>query len=159
MALPETDELFSLLVPLADDRLLLPRACIAEVVAWTELSEMAGAPAWYLGTLAWNEREVPVISFEAACGQHVPVPSGRTRIVLLHCLDGRLSTRVFGIVTQGFPQLVRVTRDVLKLDPTHTYPERSPVICQVRMVNEAPLIPDLQLLESMIADETTVGAV
>ena len=34
--------------------------------------------------------------------------------------------------------------------------ERAPVLCQVRMVNELPLIPDLERLEEMIADETTV---
>jgi hypothetical protein len=31
------------------------------------------------------------------------------------------------------------------------------VICQVRMVNETPLVPDLERLEEMIADETRVS--
>jgi hypothetical protein len=31
-----------------------------------------------------------------------------------------------------------------------------PVLCQVRMSNETPLIPDLERLEAMIADETSV---
>ena len=38
------------------------------------------------------------------------------------------------------------------------FPERAPVLCQVRMVNETPLVPDLERLEEMIADETRVGA-
>jgi hypothetical protein len=38
------------------------------------------------------------------------------------------------------------------------FPERSPIICQVRMVNEAPLVPDLERLEDMIADETHITA-
>ena len=49
----------------------------------------------------------------------------------------------FGMLTQGFPQLVRVNADVVRPDPSRSFPERSPVICQVRMVNETPLIPDL----------------
>jgi chemosensory pili system protein ChpC len=32
------------------------------------------------------------------------------------------------------------------------------VICQVRMVNETPLVPDLERLEEMIAEETRVAA-
>ena len=32
------------------------------------------------------------------------------------------------------------------------------MLCQVRMVNELPLVPDLERLEEMIADETTVTA-
>ena len=47
------------------------------------------------------------------------------------------------MLTQGFPQLVRVNADVVRPDPSRSFPERSPVICQVRMVNETPLIPDL----------------
>jgi hypothetical protein len=31
------------------------------------------------------------------------------------------------------------------------------VICQVRMINETPLVPDLERLEEMIAEETTIG--
>jgi hypothetical protein len=31
-----------------------------------------------------------------------------------------------------------------------------PVLCQVRMLNETPLVPDLERLEAMIAEETTL---
>jgi chemosensory pili system protein ChpC len=60
------------------------------------------------------------------------------------------------MLTQGFPQLVRVNADVIRPDPSRGFPERAPVICQVRMVNETPLIPDLARLEQMIAEETSV---
>ena len=33
-----------------------------------------------------------------------------------------------------------------------------PVLCQVRMINETPLIPDLERLEEMISEETSVAA-
>jgi chemosensory pili system protein ChpC len=62
----------------------------------------------------------------------------------------------FGMLTQGFPQLIRVNADVVLPDSSRSFPERSPVICQVRMINETPLIPDLQRLEQMIAEETSV---
>jgi hypothetical protein len=36
--------------------------------------------------------------------------------------------------------------------------ERVPVICQVRMVNEHPLVPDFERLERQIAEETRPAA-
>jgi chemosensory pili system protein ChpC len=82
--------------------------------------------------------------------------SSRTRIVIFHAPTGALQAGYFGMLTQGFPQLVRVNADVLRPDPSRSFPERSPVICQVRMINETPLIPDLERLEQMIAEETSV---
>jgi chemosensory pili system protein ChpC len=151
-----TDEFYGLLVPLADERLLVPRSCTAEVIAWSTPAPMVGAPPWYLGTVTWNGRVVPLISFEAALGRPVPQPTGRTRIVVLHALGERLPSGHFGVMTQGFPQLVRLNPDIIKPDPTRDFPDRSPVVCALRMVNENPLIPDFDHLEEMIADETSV---
>jgi hypothetical protein len=43
---------------------------------------------------------------------------------------------------------------VVHPDDSRSFGERLPVIGQVRMVNEYPLIPDLERLEQMIAEET-----
>ncbi|HEX4151170.1 MAG TPA: chemotaxis protein CheW [Steroidobacteraceae bacterium] len=150
------DELYSLLVPLAGERLIVPRACVAEVIGYQPPAEMTNAPPWYAGLVMWGERRVPVVFFEGAFGQALPSLSSRTRIVVFHAAAGLLPGGFFGMLTQGFPQLVRVNADVIRPDPSRSFPERSPVICQVRMVNESPLIPDLMRLEQMIADETSV---
>jgi chemosensory pili system protein ChpC len=150
------DELYSLLVPLAGERLIVPRACVAEVISYQTPAEMANAPPWYLGLVAWGERSVPVVSFEGAFGQSLPNVSSRTRIVIFQASSGLLPGGYFGVLTQGFPQLVRVNADVIRPDPSRGFAERAPVICQVRMVNETPLIPDLERLEQMIAEETSV---
>ena len=63
----------------------------------------------------------------------------------------------FALVSQGFPQLVRVSSDVVRPDNSRVFPDRAPVICQIRMVNETPLVPDLERLEEMIADETSMA--
>ena len=147
-------EIYSLLIPLVDGRLIIPRACVAEVVGFQAPSEMTGAPPWYIGTIQWNGRTVPLISFEGACGHNIPPASGRSRIVIFHCLGSRLESGYFGVVSQGFPQLVRVSSDVLRPDNSKAFSERAPVICQVRMVNETPMVPDLERLEDLIADET-----
>jgi chemosensory pili system protein ChpC len=151
-------EIYSLLIPLADGRLIVPRACVAEVVGFQVPSEMTGAPPWYIGTVPWSGKAVPLVSFEGACGQNIPPASGRTRVVVFHCLGTRLDGGNFAVVSQGFPQLVRVSSDVVRPDNSRVFPERAPVICQVRMVNETPLVPDLERLEEMIAEETRVAA-
>ena len=149
----ETEELYSLLIPLAEDRLIVPRACVAEVVRFTAPEQEAGAHAWMMGSVNWNGRSLPVASFEGALGKDVPVTTGRTRIVVFHAHTGQLNTGHFGVLTQGFPQLVRVNKDVLQLHATEGWPKDAPVLCRVKMINEFPLIPDLEKLEAMLARE------
>ncbi len=152
------DELYSLLVPLAGERLIVPRACVAEVVSYQVPTDMANAPPWYLGIVNWTGRSVPIVSFEAALGQALPPVSSRTRIVMFHATSEKLKAGFFGMLTQGFPQLVRVNAEVVRPDPGRSFGERSPVICQVRMINETPLIPDLERLEELISEETSVAS-
>ena len=147
------DEIYSLLVPLTTTRLILPRACVAEVVSFTPgKSTTNEAAPWLVGSLQWNGREIPVISFEGACGLDFARPSGRARAVVVRCLGAELASGHFALLTQGFPQLVRVNAAVLEPDPSAGWSESSPVICQLRMINQRPVIPDLEQLEHMIAD-------
>ena len=150
----DPEELYSLLVPLAEDRLIVPRACVVEVVRFARPEHEAGAHEWMLGTVNWNGRDLPVVSFEGLLGKAVPATTGRTRIVVFYASGNELKTGYFGVLTQGFPQLVRVNRDVLQLHTTEGWPEDAPVLCRVKMINEFPLIPDLERLEALLARES-----
>ncbi len=147
------EELYSLLVPLSEGRLVVPRACIAEVTGYSQPETVSGAQSWLLGRMEWNGRSIPLVSFEGACGEAMPRTGPRSRVVVFRTLGDELRAGFFGIVTQGFPQLVRVNPAVLAPDTASDWPADSPVLCQVRMVNQRPLIPDLERLESMIAAE------
>ncbi len=149
-----SEELYSLLVPLAQDRLIVPRACVAEVVRYMEPDHIPGSEPWLTGTVTWSGRALPVVSFEAAIGKELPAVTGRTRIVVFYSSTGQVREGYFGILTQGFPQLVRVNREVLKLDKRDGWPADAPVLCQVKMINEYPLIPHLEKLEQMISRDT-----
>jgi len=148
------EELYSLLVPLAEDRLIIPRACVAEVVRYSKPDQAPGSQNWMLGNVNWNGRELPVVSFEGTIGKDIPAVTGRTRIVVFYASTGQIKSGFFGVLTQGFPQLVRVNRDVLKLDSTEGWPDEAPVLCRVKMINEYPLVPNLENLESMLAAES-----
>lgn len=150
----EQTELYSLLVPLQGERLLVPRACVAEVIAFVapELAETdEPLPSWFLGYITWNDRRLPVVSFEAMSGDQAKRRPGRTRIVVFNTLGEAVEGGYYGIITQGFPQLVRVNADVLTAETEKGWADGQPVICRARMINEFPLIPDMERLEDMIA--------
>lgn len=145
------DELYGLLVPLAGSRLVLPRAAIIEVMGYAAPRERPDdAPEWLLGWTMWQGNRIPLISFEAACGQPLPEFKNRTRIAVVQAISGLLDPPAFAIATQGYPYLLRVNRNVLKLE-TGVAAEPAVVLSRVRMANERPAVPDLEGLERMIA--------
>ena len=150
-------ELYSLLIPLRAERLLVPRMCVAEVIALAEMERRRDedAPEWLLGTVDWNGRHLPVVSFdhggEPAAQKGRKKPS-RARIVVFHAISNRLKGGYFGILTQGFPQLVRVNPGVVAQDVDTPVPAGLPVLCRVRMIHEFPLIPDIEGIEEMLGN-------
>ena len=97
-----TEELYSLLVPLDEDRLIVPRACVAEVVRFSSAERTEGAHDWMIGTVTWNGRPLPVVSFEGLVAKEIPHTTGRTRIVVFYASSGQLKTGYFGMLTAGF---------------------------------------------------------
>ena len=149
----EPKELYSLLIPLQRERLLVPRMCVAEVIAFADGARNRddAAPDWYLGAIEWNNRRLPVVSFDGPRGDERKSKRTRTRVVVFHAITQELKGGYYGILTQGFPQLVRVNPDVLGLETEQPLPEHFPALCRARMIHEYPLIPDVERLEKMIA--------
>lgn len=145
-------EIYSLLVPLLEGRLIIPRGCVAEVIGFQAPSELPGAAPWLLGTVPFSGKAVPLISFEGACGLEMAPASSRNRIVVLNTLATHLQVGHFALIAQGFPQLVRVSSEVVRAD-RRVFPDDIPILCQIKMINETPLVPDLERLEEMIARE------
>lgn len=144
------DELYSMLVPLSGSRLLVPRVCVAEVSGLGQLRLDEDRPEWLVGQVGWQGREVPLLCFEAACGAEIPEIGSRTRAVIFHC-TGPLEGGFLAIMSQGLPQLLRLSSEVLAPDEETPWPDDAPVICRVRMINEYPLVPDLEELERRLA--------
>ena len=146
-------ELYSLLIPLRSERLLVPRMCVAEVIAFADAAKSRddAAPDWYLGAIEWNNRRLPVVTFDTQGGDERKSKRTRTRVVVFHAITQELKGGYYGILTQGFPQLVRVNGDVLGLDTEQPVPAGFPALCRARMIHEYPLIPDVERLEKMIA--------
>ena len=148
----EPRELYSLLIPLQSERLLVPRMCVAEVIAFADAARTRdeSAPDWFLGAIEWNNRRLPVVTFDGQHGDERKSKRSRTRVVVFHAITPELKGGYYGILTQGFPQLVRVNADVLGLETEQAIPHSVPALCRARMIHEYPLIPDLERLEKMI---------
>lgn len=144
------EEIYCQLVPLRQLRLIVPRTCLTEVIRYVVPEKPWPGPAWFRGFVPWTTLRIPVISFEALCGREPGEPGGRTRIAVFSAISGRLDTGYYGMITEGFPQLVRVNREVIRLDDRQAWPAEGPVVCQIRMINEYPLIPDLERVEDLL---------
>jgi chemosensory pili system protein ChpC len=92
------------------------------------------------------------VSFDGTSGDERKSKRSRTRVVVFHAITEELKGGYYGILTQGFPQLVRVNADVLGLETEHPVPASFPALCRARMIHEYPLIPDVERLEKMIAE-------
>jgi chemosensory pili system protein ChpC len=159
MTEPAPKELYSLLIPLRGERLLVPRMCVAEVIAFADAARNrdAAAPDWFIGSIEWNNRRVSVMSFDGPATDERRSKRSRARVVVFHALTSELKGGYYGVLTQGFPQLVRVNPDVLTLDTEQGLPPGYPVLCRARMIHEYPLIPDLERIERMIAELPAAG--
>ena len=146
------EELYSLLVPLHHGRLIVPRSCISEVIRYSPPEEEPDAPAWFRGYVSWNDQRIPVVRMEDLCGLEPAEPGGRTRLAIFSCLSDVIAGGAFGLLTEGFPQLVRINREVMEVHDENAWPDNGPIICQIRMINEYPLIPDLERLEELIGE-------
>jgi len=146
-------EIYGLMVPLEHERLLIPRGCVAEVIGYQPPQEMTGAPPWHLGMVRWNDRHVPLVSFEGCAGGEVAPAGPRSRVVVLNALSEQLPGAV-AILSQGFPKLVRISPEFVKLDAQQSFPEGGPVACRIQLLDETPVVPDLDCLERMVARET-----
>jgi len=146
-----TDELYSLLVPISGSRLIVPRVCVAEVSGLGQLNLLEHGPDWLIGKVGWKGRELPLVCFEVACGGPLPEIGRRTRAVIFHATT-QLHGGFFAILSQGLPQLVRINASVVSSESGEDWPEGAPVLCRIRMVNEYPIVPDLDSIESMLTD-------
>jgi chemotaxis signal transduction protein len=98
------DPVHALEVPTDNLPLLLPSACMAEVVALSQLAHIPFAPPWLLGVLGWRLRPVPVVSYDILVGGAGQAPGPRTRVVVLYPLPGRKAWEFVGILSSSEPQ-------------------------------------------------------
>lgn len=148
------------LIQVAGARLLLPNATIAEVLSYADPDPVGGdAPDWLLGRMRWRGWHLPLIAFGRLAGVAEEKAGLGNKVVVLKALAGNAKTPYIAMLTQGFPRLVTVARETLRLDEAadaQTLPRG--IQARVFLNEDEALLPDLDALEALVADAVAQAA-
>lgn len=137
------------LIQVADARLLLPNATIAEVLSYAAPEPLADAPDWLLGRIRWRGWQLPLMSFSRFAGIAEEEGGLGSKVIVLKALGGNPRQPYFAMLTQGFPRLVTVTESTLAtLDDDSALP--AGVLARVRLNENEAMVPDLAALEQRV---------
>ncbi len=145
----------SLWVPLREMNLLLPNVAVAEIGSYRVPEAQDDTPEWFLGTVKWRERNIPVISLEAVCGLNVPSNPVFSRLMVVNSVTPDSPVEHYAIVTAGLPGLIQFGEDTA--DEVLEY-EHDSLQCMVRIGNEEAVIPDLEYLQRMLEQQLDTAA-
>lgn len=144
----DTRELYCILLPVGNGKLLLPRSIVEEVRGLAEPTPVPGAPQWLMGRVRWRGSTIPLIATEPLMGSAIPAPSRRSRMIVLRAPQDTLEPAAMAILSQGFPYILRVTPQLLL---GSTPPESKELIAQINLGLESPIVPDLPALAAEAA--------
>ncbi|HWS77109.1 MAG TPA: chemotaxis protein CheW [Thermomonas sp.] len=145
------------LIQVADARLLLPNATIAEVLSYADPEPVENTPDWLLGRMRWRDWKLPLVSFSRFTGIAEERGGLGSKVIVLKALGGDSKHPFFALLTQGFPRLVTVTEATLATEGDDgTVPEG--VLARVRLNEDNALLPDLNAIEDRINEALAAAA-
>ncbi|MDQ3038183.1 MAG: chemotaxis protein CheW [Pseudomonadota bacterium] len=146
------------LIQVAEAKLLLPNATIAEVLSYADPEPVPDAPDWLLGRIRWRGWQLPLVAFSRFTGIANDESGGLgSKVIVLKALGGDPKRPFFAILTQGFPRLVTVSDTSLVSDASNdSVPEG--VLAKVRLNEDDALLPDLATLETRIGEALAAAA-
>lgn len=142
-----TSNLTGLLLPLADRHLILPNVAVAELIDYQPGTFDLDTPPWYLGRVGWRDRQIPMLSFESACGQKI-VMGARVRIVILNALGGRPELKFIALLVQGIPRSCKLDSQLSYVDVPLCALEQA----AVQVGDQVAKVPDLLALEGLLVE-------
>ncbi|MGB5538936.1 MAG: chemotaxis protein CheW [Gammaproteobacteria bacterium] len=149
------DKIRSLWVPLRKLNLLLPNVAVAEIGSYRTPKATPDMPEWYLGTVRWQDQDIPVMSLESLVGINVPSNPVFSRLMILNSVHPGSAVRNYAIITAGLPGLIHFANDTA----SEFHPLDEPGLkCIVRIGNEEAVIPDLEYLQSLLEEQVARAA-
>ena len=152
-----SDEIRGVMIQVGDERLLLPNATVAEVLAKVPVEPVEDAPDWLPGRIDWHGWQVPLVKFASLAGLQEDAAGRGNRVIVLKALGGDEALPYFGLLTASFPQLVSVPRDSLLAAASE---EDLPRGIQMRVLlgEQSAMLPDLELVERMVGQALAAAA-
>jgi chemosensory pili system protein ChpC len=142
---PRSINLTGLLLPLADRNLILPNVAVAELIDYQPAAFDLDTPPWYLGRVTWRNRQIPLLSFESACGNKIVIGE-RARIVILNALGGRPELKFIAMLVQGIPRSYKLDSQLSYVDVPLCPLEQA----AVQVADQVAKVPDLMALEELL---------
>jgi chemosensory pili system protein ChpC len=142
----------SLWVPLEEVNLLVPNVAIAEVINYQPLDLIQDGPDWLLGRLQWRDKELPVISMERLCGFSLPQGGRGSRISVVNSVSTDASLPFYAMVTAGIPRLFSADADALGGSMLSAKNLSDTVADCVQIGSEEALIPNLEIIQRLVAE-------
>lgn len=152
-----SDEIRGVMIQVGDDRLLLPNATVAEVLAKVPVEPVEDAPDWLPRRIDWHGWQVPLVKFATLAGLQEDAAGRGNRVIVLKALGGDEALPYFGLLTASFPQLVSVPRDSLLADASEDDLPRG-IQMRVLLGEQSAMLPDLELVERMVAQALAAAA-
>ncbi|MDD0976012.1 chemotaxis protein CheW [Pseudomonas fontis] len=141
--------LTGLLLPLSDRSLVLPNVAVAELIGYPPGSAAPDQAQWLMGWIDWRGQRLPLLNFEAACGEPIVVGE-RARVVVLNAL-GDTPRRFFALLVQGIPRSCKLDSQLNYVD----VPLSALELAAVQVGDQVARVPDLVALEQLLQ---TAGA-
>jgi len=141
-------EIDCVVLPLANVELLVPSACIAEVLPWRPPLAASGSPDWCRGTIDWHGAMVSLVDFERLLGAPARSESGKS-IAVINRSRPDAPRPFMALVVQGLPRLVQIAEDDLAADHAAETPGE---LWLIEVGTERLVVPDLRYLETRIGE-------
>jgi chemosensory pili system protein ChpC len=140
-------EVTCVLVPLHEHTLLIPNACVAEVLPWRRSKQLAGVPPWCIGVLGWRGESVVVVDYEVVVGGQ-PASSPHRAMVVLKKTGSWEGSAFYAVAAAGLPRLVHVGEQ--ELGAADDGDAHAAVAMRVAVGTEEALIADFGYLEEQV---------
>ncbi len=142
-----------LLLPIGRLGLVVPSVCVAEILPWRRIREVADSPDWLLGTFPWRGDAIPVVRFEKINGatdepareaaQQNPCVAVMNRCRSVH------SQAFYAIATDGLPRMLQVGEEDIVAEQTHLGVAES---AAMKLGTEQLRVPNLGYVEDQLAN-------
>ncbi|RDX37803.1 chemotaxis protein CheW [Kangiella sp. HD9-110m-PIT-SAG07] len=147
-------DVYSFLVPMLEDSLLLPNTVIAEIVPFMNVSmkdDIENNKDWEVGTVIWRNQTIPVIALERLQGKQELGDIKRSRIAICYTLNGNEEVPFVALMVRGIPRLIPVDDDNAEFASEEIQGTDDGVKAWVNVNGKKALIPDLDFIESKLA--------
>ncbi len=145
-------EVYSLMIPIIEQSILLPNVTVVEIVPFSDVELAEDKPKWFVGYIMWRNQKVPMVSLDVLKGAADSRANKRSRVALVRTLNSNAELPYLAIIVQGIPRLTHVTEP--SITTVEDY-ELGPVEkLRVAIGAIQATIPDLDKLEAMILESS-----